>query len=528
MKKILVVSEFFEDGASRYAGLVAEIRRCFPGCQLFALFYLPGKCLDRVVDNALFDDVSSFRTTHEAWIRGSAVKADLLICLVNHNVSIIDVAIYRASLKISAVERIFTYRSIPLLHSDLRNGVSHESKIRQELRGALLWWVEVHLKVLLFTCLVMLARPFLTKIKKDSMYTQVHSILAIKLDVLGDMIVSIPYLLHLKRFFPGAHLTVLASSRGASILKEQKTLLPDLFDELIVWDTPWHFKKKLLGVIDLLTIIKKLPGLRRKQYDLVLQPVPLGVGTALAVLISGKKVFAVINPELPLSRLMERFVSNPLHIDPKRVFHMEDFSRMIAENLGMGVTMRERLAYSDVDTAKVAEAVGFYDGLATVVFNVGAGERVREWGVENFAKLAEMVVRDGRKVVLIGSGGDRATASAILALAPDVLIVDAVGSFSLNEVAALMAVSAAIVTADTGIMHLAAAMRIKIVAIFGAGLIPFCHPLTDDYVIIQHELGCSGCGDCCFIEGRPPCLELVTVEEVYVALVSQLSIIGYN
>lgn len=527
MKRILVVSEFFEDGASRYAGIAAEIRRFFPGCCLYGLLFLPGRSWCReMVDVSPFDDASLFRSTREARVLGAAVKADLLICLVHHQVSVIDGAIFRASRRIPAAERIFTYRSIPLLLPCLREGISHEAQIRRELRGALLWWAEVHLKVLLLTCLVALTYPFV-RVRRTTP-AQAPSILVIKLDVLGDMIANMPYYFQLKRHFPSARLTLLASSRGASILREQKALRPDLFDELIEWDTPWHFKRQLLGVADLLNLVRMLPSLWKKRYDLVLQPVPLGAGTALAVLASGKRTFAIIHPELPLSRLMGRFVSNPLPIDPKTIYHLADFSRMIAEALGMGTPSREGLTFSGADAAHVAAIVGGDGGPAPVVFNVGAGDRVREWGAERFAALAKLVVADGRKVVLVGSKGDRAIAAAILAHAPGIPIINAVGCFSLNEVAALVASSAAIVTADTGIMHLAAAMEAKIVAIFGAGLIPFCHPLTDDYTVVQHELGCSGCGDRCFTDGRPPCLELVSVAEVHAALAGQLSRAGGN
>jgi len=62
MKNILVISEYFEDGASRYAGIAAEIRRCFPGCRLFGLLFLPGRSRDREVEVPPFDDASLFRS----------------------------------------------------------------------------------------------------------------------------------------------------------------------------------------------------------------------------------------------------------------------------------------------------------------------------------------------------------------------------------------------------------------------------------------------------------------------------------
>jgi ADP-heptose:LPS heptosyltransferase len=72
-------------------------------------------------------------------------------------------------------------------------------------------------------------------------------------------------------------------------------------------------------------------------------------------------------------------------------------------------------------------------------------------------------------------------------------------------------------------MHMAAALDRKIVAIFGAGLVPFCHPLCSKYLIVKHELGCSGCNDICFTDGVAPCITLVTVDMVLEAIQTLLN-----
>jgi len=149
---------------------------------------------------------------------------------------------------------------------------------------------------------------------------------------------------------------------------------------------------------------------------------------------------------------------------------------------------------------------------------LGAGHPRRKWSPENYAKLLQ-ILSDDKSVfpILIGGPGEVKLGNVIQGLL-NYEALNLVGGLNLNQLTALLSISEVVVTPDTGVMHMAAALDRKIVAIFGAGLVPFCRPLCSEYIIVKQELGCSGCNDICFTTGDAPCIALVTVDMVLIAV----------
>lgn len=110
-----------------------------------------------------------------------------------------------------------------------------------------------------------------------------------------------------------------------------------------------------------------------------------------------------------------------------------------------------------------------------------------------FAELARAIQRRARCVV-VGSGADRELAEGIrAATAGDA--VDATGRLSLLASAALIGRSAAIVSNDSAPLHLASAMNVATVAVFGPTVPEFGFgPLAERSLVAQHQgLACRPC-----------------------------------
>jgi ADP-heptose:LPS heptosyltransferase len=85
--------------------------------------------------------------------------------------------------------------------------------------------------------------------------------------------------------------------------------------------------------------------------------------------------------------------------------------------------------------------------------------------------------------------------------------------------AALAAAAKMYVGNDTGPMHIAAAVKTPVVAIFGGGTWPRFRPRNDQSLAIAGKMPCFGCGwDCIFADA--PCMSLVAVKDVQKAIVS--------
>jgi lipopolysaccharide heptosyltransferase II len=141
----------------------------------------------------------------------------------------------------------------------------------------------------------------------------------------------------------------------------------------------------------------------------------------------------------------------------------------------------------------------------------------RRWGIENYTDLAGLLIKDGRKVVLLGSGSDQKITSSIKAAHPEV--IDFCGQTNLAEAAALLKKARLVVCNDSGLMHLAAAGGARIIAVFGPTHPEEKKPLAAGNIAVWkgEELECSPC----YHDGNFPecehreCMKKITPREVF-------------
>lgn len=149
--------------------------------------------------------------------------------------------------------------------------------------------------------------------------------------------------------------------------------------------------------------------------------------------------------------------------------------------------------------------------------NVKEEMESRRWPTENFAVLAGMLLGAGRRVVLVGSGADAAIAARVHAASPGV--VDFTDRTTLEEAAAILAAARLVVCNDSGLMHLAAAVGARVIALFGPTHPGEKKPLHEGSVAVWKGEGmeCSPC----YRDGVFPkcshvsCLKKITPQEIF-------------
>ena len=153
----------------------------------------------------------------------------------------------------------------------------------------------------------------------------------------------------------------------------------------------------------------------------------------------------------------------------------------------------------------------------------GASCPSKRWPKENFRHLARNILNASPgKVLIIGDKQEAERARFIAAADPE-RIIHLAGELSLKELAALFSMSRALVSNDSGPVHLAAAVGLGVVSIFGrnqAGLSATrWRPLGDRHVVVQKNVGCVTClAHACPIDFE--CLKAISVEDVWTALQS--------
>lgn len=116
----------------------------------------------------------------------------------------------------------------------------------------------------------------------------------------------------------------------------------------------------------------------------------------------------------------------------------------------------------------------------------------KRWPAKHYAEVARQKMAEGWDVWLFGSQKDRLIADEIQHLTQD-RCVDLTGRTQLGEAVDLLSQVQGVVTNDTGLMHVAAALQRPIVAIYGSSSPQFTPPLTDKAKILSLKLACSPC-----------------------------------
>ncbi len=116
----------------------------------------------------------------------------------------------------------------------------------------------------------------------------------------------------------------------------------------------------------------------------------------------------------------------------------------------------------------------------------------KRWPAAHFAQLALTLVERGMQVWLMGSKKDSEITAEIRRSAPGAC-VDFAGRTTLDEAIDLMSFASRVVTNDSGLMHIAAALDRPTAAIFGSSSPAFTPPLSAKARVITLRLDCSPC-----------------------------------
>ncbi len=141
----------------------------------------------------------------------------------------------------------------------------------------------------------------------------------------------------------------------------------------------------------------------------------------------------------------------------------------------------------------------------------------KRWPAAHFAALAQRLGKEGYQAWLLGAAGDAPIGARIEVLAPGAAI-NLIGRTDLSQAIDLIAASAAVVSNDSGLMHVAAALSRPIVALYGSSSPIATPPLSDQATILSLNLACSPCFERRCPLGHFNCLNNLMPEQVWQAL----------
>jgi lipopolysaccharide heptosyltransferase II len=161
---------------------------------------------------------------------------------------------------------------------------------------------------------------------------------------------------------------------------------------------------------------------------------------------------------------------------------------------------------------------GLGPGLPLIAVAPGAAHATKRWPLEHWRALLSQVVAAGWSAAIVGGPGDIPLAES-LAGRGLARVASAAGALDLQATGALLRRSAAVVSGDTGVMHMATAVGTPVVALYGPTVRQFgFFPYTRRASVLERPLGCRPCtsqGSARCPLGHHRCMLEIRPDQVY-------------
>src|SRR6266487_1960513 len=354
---------------------------------------------------------------------------------------------------------------------------------------------------------------------------QPKRILVIRLDLIGDLVLSLTLAHALKRTYPGAEIDLLAIPASAPIATSE----PDLSMVITYNPNIWRRPQALLKPQNWREIRALRSRLRARQYDLAVS-VSGSWAVLLAVLSGAPRRVGFARESYP------GFITDNVagrHWRPGDQSHEVDYCLELAQAAGASIRPDDRIPHLSVAPTARQEVEqllllhGMRPGQRVIACDVSSNNgQSKRWPVPYWARLIDrLMCEDGDCVVLTGASGDLPLIELILRRAHEQPL-NLAGKTSLPQLAALLQRADLLVTGDSGPMHIAAAVGTPLIAIHGPTDPAHSGPISPEATVLRSDIWCSPCynatspADCRFFTTQ--CMKDVTPERVLATIHEKL------
>jgi len=136
----------------------------------------------------------------------------------------------------------------------------------------------------------------------------------------------------------------------------------------------------------------------------------------------------------------------------------------------------------------------------------------KQWPIEKYIALAEKLTAAGQQVWVFGSNKERELGEHIASGNNDVS--NLCGKTRLEDVVDLVALCDKVVSNDSGLMHVACATGVEVIAIYGSSSPLYTPPLSDKATIVYKNLECSPCFARTCKYGHLNCLKSIDIDDL--------------
>ncbi|MCM8798402.1 MAG: lipopolysaccharide heptosyltransferase II [Candidatus Omnitrophica bacterium] len=323
-------------------------------------------------------------------------------------------------------------------------------------------------------------------------------ILVVNVNWLGDVLFSTPFIRALRNKYPDAYISCMIVPRCKEVLEGNPYL-----DELIIYDDEGKHSS-LFGKLQFISL------LRAKKFDEVYLLHRSLTRTMLTALAKIPKRLGYVTKKRRL------FLTHKIE-PPETEMHRVEYFLHLAKEFGLPIDNLGYDFFIPPDEEKYIEKFLQESGIgedAFIVLNPGANWLLKRWPTKYFGILGDLLTREmGVKVVISGAEKDLGLAQEIVGYMETKPII-AAGKTTLKQLGALFKRASLVVTNDTGPLHIALAVKAKVVALFGPTSSKITGPYgPGEYRVIQKDIGCIV--PCYHLKCKDNrCMKEITPEEV--------------
>ncbi len=331
-------------------------------------------------------------------------------------------------------------------------------------------------------------------------------ILVVTVNWLGDALMTTPVFEAIKLKFPEAYLGVMAPERVTDVFTDNPFI-----DRVIIFDE----KKNQKGLFAKLNFIRSL---KKEKFDTVFL-IHRSFTKALICWLAG------IKSRIGYRRFKSLFILTSPVSPPKNILHRQDYYLSLFENQGISFNEKTPVFYIsgqiqqkvNVSFQAIRQKHKYIVGM-----NPSANWEAKRWPAENFAELADHLIKKHQAAVLfIGTKKERQLIAQVTKQMK-FQAYDFSAKTNLKELGALMKNSDLFVSNDSGPAHLAAALAVPTLVLFGPTAREITAPRGPKVKIIQKDFGCRiPCYDFNCRDNK--CMKDITPQEVIVAAENQMA-----
>ncbi len=351
-----------------------------------------------------------------------------------------------------------------------------------------------------------------------SNWEQAANVLGVRLDTIGDVLMTTPAIRALKESRRGRRITLLTCPAGAEIAG----LVPEI-DRVMVYDAPWMKATALRETSRPDTAMVKT--LRAEGFDAAViftvfsqNPLPSAFLCYLAE-IPLRLAHSHENPY----QLLTDWVPDP---EPTQFVRHEVRRQLdLVSSIGCA-TKNERLSVQAPSRARqqvrqILRTMGVDRTRPWVVVHPGASAPSRRYPPESFVEVANRLVMECELTVVFTGTGTESELVDSIRRAMEVPSYSVAGQFDIAQLTALIEMAPLLITNNTGPAHIAAAVGTPIVDLY-ALTNPQHQPWQVPSRVLSHDVPCKFCYKSICPEGHHNCLRLVAPAQVVQATIELL------